>query len=67
MRNNIIFMKKVLIPILIVAAIAIIYQKNLAVPNVYIICGGAVIFMFAMMKLSSKIPSKEKKNQDYDV
>ena len=60
-------MKKFLIPTLLIAIFVVFYQQTLPVPNVYITCSGLVVFMLLMMKLNSKIPSKEKENQDNDV
>ena len=66
-ENQSIFMKKFLIPTLLIAIFVVFYQQTLPVPNVYITCIGLVVFMLLMMKLNSKIPSKEKENQDNDV
>ena len=66
-ENQSIFMKKFLIPTLLIAIFVVFYQQTLPVPNVYITCSGLVVFMLLMMKLNSKIPSKEKENQDNDV
>ena len=66
-ENQSIFMKNFLIPTLLIAIFVVFYQQTLPVPNVYITCIGLVVFMLLMMKLNSKIPSKEKENQDNDV
>lgn len=54
-------MKKYLILILVISAIIAIYEQSLAQPNVYVTCIAFVVFMFSMMKLNAKLPSK---NQD---
>ena len=62
---QLISMKKFLIPILIIAILVVLYQQSLVIPNLYITSIALVIFMFSMMKLNSKIPSKEEKKDDY--
>ena len=54
-------MKKVLLPIMIIAIIIAFYEQSLDKKNVYIQVISIVIFMIGMMKLSAKVPSK---NQD---
>ena len=66
-ENQSIFMKKFLIPTLLIAIFVVFYQQTLPVPNVYITCICLVVYMLLMIKLNSKIPSKEKENQDNDV
>ncbi len=57
-------MKKLLIPILFIAAFIAVYEQSKEKPNVYIMCIAIVIFMFGMMRLSAKIPSKNQDNED---
>lgn len=54
-------MKKLIIPIMILAIILAIYEQSKTDKNVYIMIIAIVIFMFGMMRLSAKTPSK---NQD---
>ena len=54
-------MKKLLIPILFIAAFFAIAEQSKPKPNIYIVIISVVVFMFGMMQLSAKTPSK---NQD---
>ena len=60
-------MKKVLIPIMIIAIIIAFYEQSLEKKNVYIQVISIVIFMIGMMKLSTKVPSKNQEKEDDDV
>jgi hypothetical protein len=60
-------MKKLLIPILFVAAFLAIYEQAKPRPNVYITVAAIVVFMFSMMRLSAKTPSKNQDNDDEHV
>ncbi len=60
-------MKKFLIPIMIVAICIAFYEQSKPDKNVYIIIIAIVIFMFGMMKLSAKTPSKNQENEDENV
>ena len=60
-------MKKILIPIMIVAIIIAFYEQNKVEKNIYIIIIAIVIFMFGMMKLSAKITSKNQEKEEQDV
>lgn len=66
-ENQYIFMKKFLIPIIILVLLAAVFHNFIPIPNVYITCMGVVVFMYLMMKLSSRIPSKDEENQENDV
>lgn len=59
-------MKKLLIPIMIVAIVIAFYEQSKENANVYIQIIAIVIFMFGMMKLSAKTPSKNDDNLDDD-
>ncbi len=62
-------MKKLIIPFTLVAIIVGLFEQSKAKPNIYILCIAIVIFMFGIMKLSAKIPSKsqeEKEEEDAD-
>ena len=56
-------MKKLLLPIMIIAILIAFYEQSLEKKNVYISVVAIAVFMFGMMKLSAKTPSK---NQDKD-
>lgn len=58
---------KLLIPIMIVAIFTAINEQSKPNKNVYITIIAIVVFMFGMMKLSSKTPSKNFENQDDNV
>ncbi|MBL0013187.1 MAG: hypothetical protein IPP30_05320 [Flavobacterium sp.] len=60
-------MKKFLIPIMIVAICIAFYEQSKAEKNVFIIIIAIVIFMFGMMKLSAKTPSKNQNSDDENV
>lgn len=61
-------MRKFLIPILFISAFFAIYEQSKEHPNVYITVVAIVIFMFSMMRLSAKIPSKnQEKDNDHDA
>ncbi len=55
-------MKKFLLPILLLSVFTVLYQQSLEVQNLYVTCLALAVFMFCMMRLSSKIPSKDKDN-----
>jgi glycerol uptake facilitator-like aquaporin len=60
-------MKKLVIPFMLVAIIIALYEQSKDKPNVYILCIAIVIFMFGVMQLSAKTPSKnqeEEKDED---
>jgi hypothetical protein len=54
-------MKKVLIPIMIIAIIIALLEQNKEEKSIPVLIISFVVFMFGMMRLSSKTPSK---NQD---
>lgn len=61
-------MKKILIPVLFISAFFAISEQSKQHPNIYISSIAIVIFMFSMMRLSAKTPSKnQEKNEDDDV
>lgn len=60
-------MKKLIIPIMIVAIILAIYEQSKADKNVYIMIIAIVIFMFGMMRLSAKTPSKNQDKEEDNV
>lgn len=60
-------MKKILLPIMIIAIIIAFYEQSLEKKNIYVQVISILIFMFGMMKLSAKVPSKNQDKEDYDV
>jgi hypothetical protein len=60
-------MKKVLIPIMIVAILIAFYQQVTAEKNVYIMVIAITVFMFGMMRLSAKTPSKNQDKEEENV
>ncbi|WP_298393107.1 hypothetical protein [Flavobacterium sp.] len=57
-------MKKILIPILIVAFFVAFWNQNNEQPNLYITIISVIVFMFGMMKLSAKVPPKNDDNDN---
>ena len=60
-------MKKLLIPVMVIAICVALYEQNKSDKNVYIIVIAIVIFMMGMMKLSAKTPSKNQESDDDHV
>jgi hypothetical protein len=60
-------MKKLLIPMMIVAIIIAIWQQSKDDKNIYIMIIAIVIFMYGMMRLSAKTPSKNQAKEDENV
>ena len=60
-------MKKLLIPIMLLAIIFAFYEESKAEKNIYFIVIAVVIFMIGMMKLSAKTPSKNQDKEDENV
>ncbi len=60
-------MKKIVIPILILAILVALYEQLSAQENVYIMVIAIVVFMFGMMRLSAKTPSKNQQKEENDV
>lgn len=57
-------MKKLRFPIMALAAFGVIWQQNKAEQNIYILCICVVVFMYGMMQLSGKTPSKNIQKDD---
>jgi len=57
-------MKKIILPVMIVAIIVGLYEQTKEKPNVYILTIAVVIFMYGMMRLSAKTPSKYSETED---
>ena len=60
-------MKKLLLPIMIIAILIAFYEQSLDKKNVYISVVAIAVFMFGMMKLSAKTPSKNQDKEDDNV
>jgi nitrate/nitrite transporter NarK len=60
-------MKKFLIPIMVIAIIVALYEQVNAEKNVYVMVVAIVVFMFGMMQLSAKTPSKNQDKEDENV
>ena len=60
-------MKKLLLPIMIIAILIAFYEQSLENKNVYISVIAIAVFMFGMMKLSAKTPSKNQDKEDDNV
>ncbi len=57
-------MKKILIPLMIIAIIFALYEQSKSSPNIYIMVCALVIFMYGMMRLSAKTPSKNQETKE---
>ncbi len=52
---------------MIIAFLLAFYEQQKPDRNVYITVGAIVVFMCGMMRLSTKIPSKNQDNKEEDV
>ena len=59
-------MKKLFIPFIFVAIIVGLFEQSKDKPNIYILCASVAVFMFGMMNLSSKVPSKNNEEEKED-
>ena len=57
-------MKKLALPLIIIAVILGVYEYSQEKPNIFVVCIVIVLFMFGMMQLNSKIPSKFNDEED---
>ena len=60
-------MKKFIIPIMIVAILVALYEQVNAEKNVYMMAIAIAVFMFGMMRLSAKTPSKNQNKEEDHV
>ncbi|MBP2284631.1 uncharacterized membrane protein YoaK (UPF0700 family) [Flavobacterium sp. CG_23.5] len=60
-------MKKIIIPVMVIAIIVALYEQVSAEKNVYIMVIAIVVFMMGMMQLSAKTPSKNQDKEDENV
>jgi hypothetical protein len=56
-------MKKLFIPFIFVAIIVGLFEQSKDKPNIYILCAAVAVFMFGMMQLTSKVPSKNEETE----
>lgn len=56
-------MKKFIIPLLFVAFFVAIMEQSKENPNVYILTLSVIIFIYGMIRLSAKTPSKHEEDQ----
>lgn len=59
-------MKKLVIPFALVAIIVGLYEQSKDKPNVYILCITIAVFMYGVMQLSAKTPSKNQEEKQED-
>ena len=57
-------MKKLLLPIMAIAIFFAFYEQSKESPNIYITIIAIVLFMFGMIKLMSKVPSKKPEDKN---
>lgn len=56
-------MKTIYIVLFFAAAFMALFEQSKAKPNMFIMIACIVIFMMGMMKLMSKVPSKNQRNE----
>lgn len=47
-----------------VAIIVGLFEQSKDKPNIYILCAAVAVFMFGMMQLTSKVPSKNNEKEE---
>ncbi|NNT72920.1 hypothetical protein HKT18_11890 [Flavobacterium sp. IMCC34852] len=57
-------MKKLVFPFMIVAIIVGFYEQTKAKPNVFILVLAVIVFMYGVMKMSAKTPSKHSETEE---
>ena len=60
-------MKKFSFPIMIIAVLIAFYEVQKSEKNVYLLAIATGIFMFGMMRLSAKTPSKNQDKEEENV
>ncbi|MFC5683929.1 hypothetical protein ACYE2N_02210 [Flavobacterium sp. MAHUQ-51] len=60
-------MKKIIFPIMFIAIVVAFYEQTAAEKNVYVTVIAMAVFMFGMMRLSAKTPSKNPEKEEEDV
>lgn len=59
-------MKKLVLPFTLVALIVALYEQSKEKPNVYILCVTIVVFIYGIIRLSAKTPSKNQEEKEQD-
>lgn len=57
-------MNKLLLPVLVIAVLIAFYEQDKEQPNVLITAGAVIVFMYCMMRLSARTPSKNQNEDD---
>ena len=57
-------MKKLVLPFVFVAIIVGLFEQSKDKPNIYILSAAIAVFMYGMMHLSSKTPSKNQEEKE---
>ncbi|GEC72725.1 hypothetical protein FFL01_22640 [Flavobacterium flevense] len=60
-------MKKIIFPIMLLAIAVAFYEQTANEKNVYVTVVAIAVFMFGMMQLSAKTPSKNQEKQEEDA
>lgn len=60
-------MKTIFIIIMFAAAFVALYEQSLAKPNVYIMVAAIVVFIMGLMRLMSRVPSKNERDNNGEV
>jgi len=60
-------MKKLMLPLMGIAALTALYEQSKQSPNVYVMVGAFAIFMYGMMRLSARKKSKSETESDDDL
>lgn len=60
-------MKKFIIPIMIIAILVALSEQVKAEKNIYVMIVAIVVFMYGMMQLSAKTPSKNQDKEEENV
>ncbi|RKS98590.1 hypothetical protein [Flavobacterium sp. 123] len=60
-------MKKFIIPMMIIAIVIAFYEQSTNDKNVYVMVIAIAVFMYGMMQLSAKTPSKNPDKEDDNV
>nr|WP_315165802.1 hypothetical protein [uncultured Flavobacterium sp.] len=60
-------MKKFIIPMMFVAIIIAFYEQSTNDKNVYVMVIAIAVFMYGMMQLSAKTPSKNQDKEEDNV
>lgn len=47
-----------------IAILVGLFEQSKDKPNIYILCAAVAVFMFGMMNLSSKVPSKNQEEKE---